>query len=283
MDKTTRTNDMRSYRIGDYARYMGVTPDFLKHYEQFRLVSSVARENGYRYYPFSQSFKILECMRLRNYGIPIRDMDVLLHDEDMPDVMRRLDARVDTLRQRIAFEQAVVDEHERMSAWLANMQGKREDWRVISGEATYFLPHTSERNFLKDERIYDVLNGFIGCMPMVKSCMRIRHAPGETLPPQLGRDYAWGLCVPVRVAQALRIPINDAVQTLPPRKLFWFDFCEFEHTQGETNQPGPYAAMAERMRAMNLRPSGDIYMTMLMYTHVGGPSCRYGYFAAPLD
>ena len=51
------------YRIGDYAKYLGVTPDFLKHYEQFRIVSSEQKENGYRYYPFGQSYKILELGR----------------------------------------------------------------------------------------------------------------------------------------------------------------------------------------------------------------------------
>ena len=42
--------NMPMYSIGDYAKYLGVTPDFLKHYEQFRIVSSKPRENGYRYY-----------------------------------------------------------------------------------------------------------------------------------------------------------------------------------------------------------------------------------------
>ena len=75
------------YRIGDYAKYLGVTPDFLKHYEQFRFVSSETKGNGYRYYPFGQSYKILECMRLRNYGMSLRDIDVALVDDDPETLM----------------------------------------------------------------------------------------------------------------------------------------------------------------------------------------------------
>ncbi len=37
--------DIKQYRIGDYAHYMGVTSDFLKHYEQFHLISSEVMEN----------------------------------------------------------------------------------------------------------------------------------------------------------------------------------------------------------------------------------------------
>ena len=52
--------DLKPYRIGEYARYMGVTPDFLKHYEQFGLITPSVAENGYRYYPFRESSRLLD-------------------------------------------------------------------------------------------------------------------------------------------------------------------------------------------------------------------------------
>ena len=100
--------NMPMYRIGDYAKYLGVTPDFLKHYEQFRFVTSETNGNGYRYYPFGQSYKILECMRLRNYGMSLRDIDVALVDDDPDTLMEKLDARVCAIEQQIRFEQAIV-------------------------------------------------------------------------------------------------------------------------------------------------------------------------------
>lgn len=41
------------YRIGDFAKYLGVTSDFLKHYEEAGLIDVVQRASGYRYYPFN--------------------------------------------------------------------------------------------------------------------------------------------------------------------------------------------------------------------------------------
>ena len=63
--------DLKPYRIGEYARYMGVTPDFLKHYEQFGLITPSVAENGYRYYPFRESSRLLDCLALRGYGTPL--------------------------------------------------------------------------------------------------------------------------------------------------------------------------------------------------------------------
>ena len=48
--KSPRTN----YHIGEFAEYMGVTPDFLKHYEECDLLDVHHRENGYRYFNFDQ-------------------------------------------------------------------------------------------------------------------------------------------------------------------------------------------------------------------------------------
>lgn len=70
--KTSRTN----YRIGEFAEYMGVTPDFLKHYEECGLLDVHHSENGYRYFNFDQSSRILEYMRLRNYGVTVKEMQV---------------------------------------------------------------------------------------------------------------------------------------------------------------------------------------------------------------
>ena len=64
----------KHYRIGTYAQNMGVTPDLLKHYEKMGLLHAQTSENGYRYYPFSESVPLLECFALRNYEMPLQQM-----------------------------------------------------------------------------------------------------------------------------------------------------------------------------------------------------------------
>ena len=75
---TKKKTDCRQYRIGDFARYLGVTAEFLKHYQESGLLDVTQRapsrvaESGYRYYGFDQSARILQYMRLRNYGISVK-------------------------------------------------------------------------------------------------------------------------------------------------------------------------------------------------------------------
>ena len=274
-DKET-SGYLPEYRIGDYAKYLGVTPDFLKHYEQFRIVSSKPRENGYRYYPFSQSYKILESMRLRNYGIPLRDIDTALVDEDAEAVMRRLDSRIDDIERRIRFGQALIDEHRTMQTWFERMKDKKEDWSVHECEEMLFLPYTSQRSFLKDGRIYEILSSWLALMPMVKSCMRISRPEDLTCPLE---NYAWGLLIPASKAKTFELPLNDAVIHLPPRKTFFYHFSGKDQSELDPQLCGVYKKMSQ----LGLTPAGDIYMTMHMYTHINTDSLRYGYYAVPIE
>lgn len=70
--------DCRQYRIGDFARYLGVTAEFLKHYQESGLLDVTQRASGYRYYGFDQSARILQYLRLRNYGLSVKEMGPFL-------------------------------------------------------------------------------------------------------------------------------------------------------------------------------------------------------------
>lgn len=264
------------YRIGEYARYMGVTPDFLKHYEQFHLISSETMENGYRYYPFYQSGKLLECMKLRNYGVSIRDMEVLLNDDDAETAHARLGQRVHEIEKQIAFHQAILEEYRRFSAWMERMHDKTEDWYVAECEEMYFLPHSNQYDFLDDDRIYSVLKSWVSFMPMVKSCMEIRTL-GE-------KDYSWGLIVPAAFAEIHEIPINGIVRRLPKRKTLFCDFRSKIYRQTDSRTLPRDDLAEERLKKLGLSHTGSIYKVLLMYNHVNSDTMQEnGYFIVPVE
>lgn len=266
----------KPYRIGEYARYMGVTPDFLKHYEQFGLITPRVAENGYRYYPFRESSRLLDCLALRGYGTPLKEMREMLLEDDAAAFRQRLDERADALRRQIAFQQAVVQEHESLSRWMTHMEGREEDWHVMELPAMLFLPHTNLYTFLDDPRIYEVLSGWTPYMPMVKSCLRI--TPTDDAP-----AFCWGLGVHQDFAQAHDLPVNSVVERLPARKVFVLDYCGWQVSPGESPLKRHYERFLSHMEALRLRPDGSVYLTVLFHTHdADGTRWDHGYMAAPV-
>ena len=271
--------EKKSYRIGEYARYMGLTPDFLKHYEQFGLVTPRIAENGYRHYPFRESSRLMDCLALRGYGVPLRDMSGMLRESGPDDFLRKLDERADALRRQIAFDQAVVQEHERLTEWMARMEGRGEDWHVVELPALLFLPHTDLYTFLDDPRIYDALSDWTPYMPMVKSCLRITPPEGDGPP-----AYCWGLSADAGFAQAHGLPVGSIVETLPARKAFVLDYCGWQVSPGESPLRRHYERFLSHMQALRLRPSGPIYLTVLFHTHdENGVRRDYGSMAAAIE
>ena len=271
--------EKKTYRIGDYARYMGVTPDFLKHYEQFGLITPRVAQNGYRYYPFGESSRLLDCLVLRGYGVPLKEMSGMLHEDAADAFCQKLDERADALRRQIAVSQAVVQEHERLSRWMARMEGREEDWHVVELPALLFLPHTDLYTFLDDPRIYEVLSGWTPYMPMVKSCLRITAAKDGGSP-----AYCWGLGVRQDFAQEYGLPTNGVLEVLPARKAFVLDYCGWQVSPGESPLQKHYERFLSRMEALNLRPVSSVYLTVLFHTHdADGTRRDYGYMAAAVE
>ncbi len=268
---------MKEYRIGDYAHYMGVTPDFLKHYEQFGLVTSKTRENGYRYYPFYQSSKLLECMKLRSYGVPLRDMETILNEDDAETMQEKLEKQAEAIRRQILFGQAMLKEHAWFAQWLERIRDKEGDWHVKEGAEMYFLPHSNGRDFLADSRIYEVLKDWVSWMPMVKSCREIRSLDN--------REYSWGLIVPAEFARKHGVPINSVVRRLPRRKMFFYDFRGTlrRGPQDEEIMP-PERRMRETLARLGLKATDHVYQVILTYSHIDQEEFQqYGFFAVPVE
>lgn len=264
-----------AYRIGQYAKRMGVTPDFLKYYEQQGILHSRIAENGYRYYGFEQSGKILECMRLKNYGFSVREIDELL-TSDLDTVQEKMDLQIQQLERKIAFEQQIVNDHRELSRLLERMGGNRSCWSVEWGEEMLFLPHSNRSTFLEDPKIYEILKDWISQMPLVKSAVEI---PLCCLSTQTeNRDYRWGMMVSGSFARKSGLPVNQAVKTLPGRKQFQFFFRGMEECPKL-----PLLPALEQLNKLGLTPTADAYSTIYLYGNLNQTPSRCGVISIPVD
>ena len=186
--KKSKPISVRWYRIGDYAHYMGVGRDFLKHYEKCGLLSADHHDNGYRHFGFEQSSLILECMRLRNCGYTVREMGGMLRDLSGVEVRQSLHEAREALEKRIKHTQATAAEIERLEEWFDIRQNQPEDWEVTSAEGRYYLPHSNGSQFLEDERIYEILPQWLDWLSVVKSSLKF-NAPDQA---GNGFSYQWG-------------------------------------------------------------------------------------------
>ncbi len=258
-------NERKLYRIGDYARYMGVTPDFLKHYEENGLLEVQYTASGYRYYDFDQSSRILEYMRLRNYGVTVKDMSRMLSAED-DEALKLLDEKAEILRAEMRRTEAVLAEHERVKAWYEKRLQRPVDWEVREVEPCWFLPHTNARDFEQDERVYPLLKSWGGWMPLVKSALRVSPGKGDGT-----YETQWGLILRSSLARQFDIPLGEPLIAMPGGKAFVYHFVGLEREFSIDEISRGHHPMVEQMQKLGLRAAKDGYLVVEMkLTNVNG-------------
>lgn len=242
---------MKKYRIGDFSRYLGVSSDYLKHYEKNGLLEVHPSESGYRYYSFDQSARVIEYLRLRNYGVSIKDMQALW-EKTPTEATATLDARVEEISAEIARLKSIVDEHRRFQAWQKERILRPIDWEITTVEPYYFLFHTHTTDFLKEPAIYELLNKWLSWLPVTKSALYVKQGSAP-----LPTELFWGLAISESMMKEYALPTNDAVIKLAFEKAFVFHFWGLEGAFGmKAILLGKHPAF-DKLRELGFTPSGD--------------------------
>lgn len=263
--------EQRLYRIGDYARFMGVSADLLKHYEKCGLIQSVTAENGYRFYPFHASVPLLECMRLQQYGFSLREAKHLMQDASYKEAQQMLDRRAEDLQRQITFQQMVIDEHRHIAQWMKMMEDKDTLVVVKDMEPVLFLPQSQHREFIDDKRITALLPAWVDAMPLVKSCC-LRPCDNTD------KDPSWGLSVTQSHAEKLQLPVNDVVQHIPGGR---YAHVHFRYSMKDQTFNLP-ELVQQILQPYAIEPDRYMLHFSLMSLHNDGHRISCGWFSVSL-
>ena len=266
---------MEQYRIGDFAKYLGVTPDLLKHYEDMGIIQSVRSESGYRYYPFHTTLYLIESIRLRNYGLTLREIRGILNEHSMVNaqVERLFNEKMELIHQEIALDQALTEDYADFCRWKEALESRPWDWEIRRSRRMYFLPHTDGHAFLNDPRIYEILNQWMSYIPIIKSA-RKTDPDGKTV---------WGFLADQDAVERLHLPLNDVVELCPPQHIFYYKFCASILRDDSETPDNPENPAFRQLKALGLSHAGPYFRVSLMPGDwERGLDYLYGYYAIPL-
>ena len=277
---------MKQYRIGDFARALGVTTDFLKHYESAGLISACQHENGYRWYPFDQSARVIEYLRLRNYGVQIKEMADLLK-KGPEEVFAQLDERACAMAAEARRLTALAEEHRRIRRWHRALASRAVDWEIRRMGALLFLPHSENQDFRKDASIPELLAAWCSMFPVTKSALAVDltadgGAGGAS--PIRGERLRWGLAVEEALLERAELPREPPVERFAFTKAFVLHFSALpEAFLMQSVADGSHPAL-RKMASLGLRPAGTGFLVSEMRggNDTGATSVGMGRFIIPI-
>lgn len=268
---------MKHYRIGEFAKKLGVTPDFLKYCEKHGLIAPHVAPNGYRYYEFTDAALVLEYLKLRNQGLTAREITAALHESSFDAGVVRSLAQSERLKREIAYKEALI-EHAQELDDIRGCFGEKPVWHVRRIPAFYFLQHSEEKEFADGDAVCGCVREWVPYMPVVASAKRLPlRADGRLLAE--GEGMMWGLSVDAGFAQRVGLPVDAPVEYVPAQRCL-----ELFVLRDPSQRTREYVELAEDiMRRSGLTPAGDAHCRIVTKLHEGDARREYSVLYVPVN
>ncbi|BCN29203.1 MerR family transcriptional regulator [Anaeromicropila herbilytica] len=203
---------MKEYSIGDFAKKLGVTVDFLKYYEKQGLLHPKKNSSGYRYYDVSSTSLVNECIKLKNWGFSSKEIEKLLLTTTYEKTVGYFEDRRSELLQQIQFLQGLVEYSENMSKSLPYYSGI-DQWNIMKKEGFYYL--SQSKNFELNHNISNIIKEWIKYIPLVSITARVNYIPESPV-------IEWGFSAPQNIVHEQMLPISEPVEWIPPMRYLEF-------------------------------------------------------------
>lgn len=251
----------QNYAIGDFAKKAGVSTHFLKFYEEKGILHPRVQENGYRYYDIRDASLVLECFRMKNMGLSVRQIEKGINDCTEQEVAEMLQQRENVLQSQLHEQQMHLQGLQNLRVALRLCE--QGEWSVRTVPDVWYLPHTIGKEFVQDSRIYDQLPQWLDWMPVVTSAQIARGNDAHA------ERMEWGLGLEQVEAAQLGFAPQEPAQLLHLGRVLEI-YCSWEIPAEHGSEKGLYQYCMERARALNLVPEPVMFRRVFCYTEKGG-------------
>lgn len=251
----------RNYSIGDFAKKAGVSTHFLKFYEEKGILHPKVKENGYRYYDIRDASLVLECHRMKNMGLSVREIEKGINGCTPQEVGAMLARQENDLQAQLHAQQMHLQGLQNLRVALRLCE--QGEWSVRTVPDVWFLPHTLNGEFLPDDRIYDQLPQWLDWMPVVTSAQIVRGNDAHA------EHMEWGLGLEQAEAAQLGFAPQEPAQLLHLGRVLEI-YGSWEIPAEHGSEKGLYQYCMERARALNLVPEPVMFRRVFCYTEKGG-------------
>lgn len=263
----------RNYSIGDFAKKAGVSTHFLKFYEEKGILHPKVKENGYRYYDIRDASLVLECFRMKNMGLSVREIEKGINGCTPQEVGAMLARQENDLQAQLHAQQMHLQGLQNLRAALRLCE--QGEWSVRTVPDVWYLPHTIGKEFVQDSRICDQLPQWLDWMPVVTSAQIVRGNDAHA------EHMEWGLGLEQAEAALLGFAPQEPAQLLHLGRVLEI-YCSWEIPAEHGSEKGLYQYCMERARALNLVPEPVMFRRVFCYTEKGGTKQVHNVLRVPV-
>lgn len=270
-------DEMKRYKIGQFAKEMGVTQDLIKHYEKYGIVvPEKDKDSNYRYYSIRQGERLIESKLYRNLGFSIRESADLILNQDLADIRAGLAQKRTQLEEESARLERYAQHIGELERACAAFDGPDGTWRIGELPGFYFLKQTENQGFSQGEDVQNRVNQWLEHIPITFQALRV---PGQALQSEAPFHYQWGVGLAAEQAQTLALSVDPPIVALPPAKYLT---CSVRLDGAAPVGRQVCASLLKVMNRFDVRYGEDILGQCILKSHEKGHRWAYYLFHIPI-
>ncbi len=272
---------MTKYKIGDFASYLGVTPDLIKHYEKYNIIQGIKNEQTkYRYYAFWQSSNILFSKMYQNMGFTLKEISHLISEATTEEYFNELNAKANILKDSVEKQEYFLYSINELISYEDEIKQNsfNGQWEIRKIPDFYFLSH-SENCKYSQELIHGVeIQQWINHLPITSLCAKIGLMDGEE------ESIYFGLSINVKCAEKFEFDLSSPIEKVSNTKTLVYKsrmvaVKEDPIMLSDRILNEPYAIIKKH----NFKINGDIYLKTLFQTIENGTPVIYRLIYIPIE
>lgn len=272
---------MKQYRIGDFAEQMGVSIDFIKYYEEKGVIHSWQDpKNRYHYYPFVQSWVVMQIQYFRSMGYNVKEIRELLHTLNAEQSYEQFGAKAQELEEhREKLNYTISQLHFLQSALK---RCKKGDWYITQVPAIYFLPHTNGEEYIRDAEIAKRMKQWNNQFPYVYVLDRW-FWDGEK---QKYERMQHGRAIEVDIARRLQLDVGAPATYVPETRCleYYFNYShDTRFDQSSTLTAEKYEDVFRVIQQQNFKIAGDMFVRYITLTDQDGRQNELDVVYVPIE
>lgn len=272
---------MKTYKIKEFARNVGVTEKTLRHYEKFKIVEpSVDESNGYRSYNFRDAERILASKRFSSMEFSVKETSRLLSESSIDEVMEMFESQCGKLESKAKHLQLIAQRMRELGEELEWFKKSANRGFVHEGKEWWFIRHVKNTEFVKDRKSLDIVRRMMDALPC---SMKMMPFSAEMT---AHRDVIWGIGIEPRYAQAFGIGFEPPMVKIPAKRCYLYPAVisarKERVLEGGQDVPGIWKEIQKELGEKNLTVAAMPYVVGSIDSFSGEQREKHFLFCVPI-
>ncbi len=272
---------MTTYKIGDFANYLGVTPDLIKHYEKYNIIQGIKNEQtNYRYYSFWQSSNILFSKMYQNMGFTLKEISHLISDATTEEYFLELNSKANILKEAIEKQEYFLHSINKIIEYEEEIVNNKFNgsWEIRNCKDFYFLSHSENCKYSQELMSGLEVQQWINMLPITSLCTKIGIKDG------VDESIYFGLSVSAKCAKKFGFDLSSPIEKVLGTKVLVYKSRTIAIKEDPIMLSGrilkdPY----ELIEKHNFKINGDIFIKTLFQTIENNESVIYRLMYIPIE